>query len=277
MRDTLVCPVETCSRHRHPFSSKNNLQQHIHSLHSNKPYSCDKCTRSFGLRYRCVAHKIECGFKFKCCQCNKTFPSSQALELHCRRSRHITKSAKEQLMESRWIQPEVYYKKKRDRKKESVLKIGEERKIVISNPLISLLNTNKDGIKKIRTIKMKKYYNEASTQTVEDHYPPYSVPYTTIYPPYIPPSPLLQADTQTQTLVTVSQTESVQTNLMLTHSPSTEHAEVQTLLSHECWSPEWSLFPHTHSDNLFDFGTQTYDGLLGRELGLIDSSVQTYF
>ena len=96
-----------------------------------------------------------------------------------------------------------------------------------------------------------------------------------LYPPFAPPL-LLHSDTQTQTQSTASHTESVQTNFLQTHPLPTEHAEVQTLLSRDSWSPEWPLFSHPPTDNLFDFGTQTYENLLSHELGLIDSSCQTY-
>ena len=272
-----MCPVETCFRHKHPFSSKSNLQQHIHSLHSGRPYSCDKCSRSFGLRYRCVAHKLECGFKFECNQCKNTFPSSQALELHCRRSGHSTKSAQQQMRESNWLPVELLCKKQRNRKEKPVLRPGEER-IHTSNVLSSLLINHMNPRKKLRSIRKKKYFKEVCTQTDVNHIPLVSISYSPappLYHPFAPPL-LLHSDTQTQSQSTLSHTESIQTNFLQSHPLPTEHAEVQTLLSRDSWSPEWPLFSHTPSDNLFDFGTQTYENLLGHELGLIDSSCQTY-
>ena len=282
MIDTLVCPVLTCSRHKQPFFSKNNLQQHIHSLHSERPHKCDSCGRAFGLRYRCAAHKLECGFKFECSQCGRQLPSSQALELHVRRSRHTTKSAREQLKEARRISPEASNKKRRNGKKTPPMPRREQG--AVSTAGLSRLPANLllAPHRKQRHIRERRCLREACTQT--DSVLPHPIlpapPFLShpLYPPPLPPphAPLLLSHTHTQTPTAVSHTESVQTSLMLSHSFPTEHAEVQTLLSNGCCSPEWSLFSQSHSDTLFDLGTQTYENLLGQELGLIDSSVQTY-
>ena len=257
--------MESCIRHKQPFLSRNNLQQHIHSLHSGRPYRCDSCGRSFGLRYRCAAHKLECGFRFECSQCRKLLPSSQALELHCRRTRHVTKSAREQLREARCVSMEAFDMKLRKRRETPPVPRREQ---TAPAPVSSLLVKQLLGSDRmLRHIRKRKCLRDMSTQT--DAVPPVPDPFL-----FCEPLSLL-SDTQTQTLATVSHTESVQTNLML--SLSTEHAEVQTLLSTDWGSPEWSLFSHSQSDTLFDLGTQTYESLLGQELGLIDSSVQTYF
>ena len=284
MREKLVCPIETCVRHQQPFRSKNNLQQHVHSLHSGRPYRCGKCGRSFGLRYRCVGHELECGFKFQCSECGKRIPSSQALELHCRRSKHHSTTARDQLIQSERVSFDAVRKKDK-RKRIPLLKPNQQLR---SSPLYlkalahSLLSQLELVSQKMPRLAKRKELRDASTQTARDS-PPQTVPISPLFLPtdthfpLFPPSHLLLSDTQTQTYAAESHTESVQTNPVSSHSPSTEHAQVQTQLSYEGWSPDWSLFSHSHSDNLFDFGTQTYETLLGQELGLMDSSVQTYF
>ncbi|KAK7497722.1 hypothetical protein BaRGS_00011117 [Batillaria attramentaria] len=100
-----VCPAPGCGM---VGSSQSGLSHHINSSHPklsrtggkhyasqhwDKRHVCQKCGKKFGLERDWRRHVAVCGTVFSCDSCSASYPSRQALLVHCRRKQHPVPAA----------------------------------------------------------------------------------------------------------------------------------------------------------------------------------------